>query len=56
MIERAGYQDLIDSCYVISERHRLGLEVRSLKLINTFQTSFKKNEDKVLRVRASVEN
>ena len=37
MIERAGYQDLIDSCYVI---HRLGLEMRSLKLINIFHTSF----------------
>ena len=37
MIERAGYQDLIDSCYVI---RRLGLEMRSLKLINIFHTSF----------------
>ena len=48
MIERAGYQDLIDSCYVISERHRLGLE-GSLKLINIFQTSFifKKSKTKL---------
>ena len=37
MIERAGYQDLIDSSYVI---RRLGLEMRSLKLINIFHTSF----------------